>query len=121
MGAVLGKINLEFECLCIFTKSCTHIEIKFFHRYKVILGWALTLKLQYSVFNHKNIRCFVIIEHFYVPFVYTVCTCSDINLFCLKFMNGTSLFFHLQVFNHAVNCFRDIHTFIGLVENRLTF
>ena len=30
-------------------------------------------------------------------FVYTLCTCSDINAFCLKFMNGTSLFFNLSL------------------------
>ena len=72
----------------IFTKLCTQVDIKFVHKYKVVLGWSLILR--YSVLIYKNIRH----KYFLYVFVYTVCTCCDIHLLCLKCLNGTSLFFN---------------------------
>ena len=97
-GCRLGKTHVEFECLSIFLPYFVHKLTSSLCTNVSSLFWFGPSLINQDI-NYWTI-IFVIILYFnfvYVIFVYTVCTCSNIHLFCLKILNGTSLFFNLSL------------------------
>ena len=62
----LDDLMWNFNTCIYLYQICKNIEIKFVHKYKVIMGWCLTKELRYSVLNYNNIRLFFCVCILYV-------------------------------------------------------